>query len=1117
MSQIFTNNAATVLASAKAAGATTMVVQAGTGARFPTLAAGDFFELTLFKIVDGLEAAYEIVKVTARSIDTFTIVGAQQGTAPTAFGVGDQVSLRVTAAWLNKATTDIESKAPIASPAFTGAPTAPTAGQLVNGSEITNAAWVNRRGQQFQPSPGVGLNTGTTALRQIDFGHWIQFNQPNAVLNVGADANAVAVLGVTFTVKAAHAGVINFAGVGVALPVSTNMAPSYTMRRGETATFTSNGPNGGWYVTADGVQPSMMDATYAPIDNPVFTGTVAGISKTMVGLGNVDNTSDVSKPVSTAQAAALALKADAAGVPATVKSNLTGYKEFAAVTSNRAIVAADIGKLHYVHQVDISVTLPRPDSIGALRGDKVSFITIKGGAAQATLTLTPTGSGTTLYGQTPLASLTLLTGQQVELVSDGISTWQVGMTTARMNDNAEIAAKAPINNATFTGTTKGTVFSGPAFFTGADGATQSSLRAPPAVGVAGAGNEVASMGVAGISGISYGGRYFWETIPAAQVSGGNLLYKQSYAMNLRATDTSDDDVTPAIITLRGNGQVEVPGIFSVGSYITVPTPVRQINDLSVPNTEWVNRRGQQFQPAQGVGLNTGTTALRQVDFGHWFQFNQPNAVLTVGADVNAVAVFGVTFTVKAPYVGVINFVGTGVALPSSAGMVNSYSMRIGETATFTSNGPNGGWYVTSMGVQPSMMDATYAPINNPTFTGTVTGVTKAMVGLGNVDNTSDASKPVSTAQAAALASGLASKADTTALTAGLATKAAINGDAAQNFDVASINGSFIGGMRNRIINGSFAVNQRGTTTTTADSIYITDMWRTALSSSVAGLISFGLTNNNVSVNGNAAAYAQTATAKPSLASADYVGLYTVVEGYNMADLMYGTAGAKAMTISFRAQVGVGTTICVAVRNGTYTRTYTVPVTLTAGTNSYSVTIPGDTAGTWSNTSGLGLSILFIYACGTSYYNSSPSSWTAGGLFGHSSVSNILDTNGRYATITDVQLEKGSTPTPFSCRSIAEELSMCQRYFEVGESPVSFINNLSGSVSDAYGEVVYKTTKRAVPTIATANWQYYSSGGPVNFAPSTASVTSNRFVFVGGSLTSWLGWAPGGTWAVSAEF
>ena len=47
--------------------------------------------------------------------------------------------------------------------------------------------------------------------------------------------------------------------------------------------------------------------------------------------------------------------------------------------------------------------------------------------------------------------------------------------------------------------------------------------------------------------------------------------------------------------------------------------------------------------------------------------------------------------------------------------------------------------------------ATKAPTNNPTFTGTVTGTTQAMVGLGNVTNTSDSNKPVSTAVSSALA------------------------------------------------------------------------------------------------------------------------------------------------------------------------------------------------------------------------------------------------------------------------------------------------------------------------------------------------------------------------------
>ena len=51
-------------------------------------------------------------------------------------------------------------------------------------------------------------------------------------------------------------------------------------------------------------------ATKAPINNPTFTGTVGGVTKAMVGLGNVDNTSDLNKPVSTATQAALDLKAN---------------------------------------------------------------------------------------------------------------------------------------------------------------------------------------------------------------------------------------------------------------------------------------------------------------------------------------------------------------------------------------------------------------------------------------------------------------------------------------------------------------------------------------------------------------------------------------------------------------------------------------------------------------------------------------------------------------------------------------------------------------------------------------------------------------------------------------
>jgi len=50
-------------------------------------------------------------------------------------------------------------------------------------------------------------------------------------------------------------------------------------------------------------------ATKAPLNNPTCTGTVGGLSKAMVGLANVDDTSDSAKPISTATQTALNLKA----------------------------------------------------------------------------------------------------------------------------------------------------------------------------------------------------------------------------------------------------------------------------------------------------------------------------------------------------------------------------------------------------------------------------------------------------------------------------------------------------------------------------------------------------------------------------------------------------------------------------------------------------------------------------------------------------------------------------------------------------------------------------------------------------------------------------------------
>ena len=95
----FTNNAATTLASGILSGATSLTVATGTGALFPSLSGGNFFYCTLQNTAG---TTVEIVKVTARSTDTFTIVRAQEGTTDSAFSTGDKVELRLTAGEINQ-------------------------------------------------------------------------------------------------------------------------------------------------------------------------------------------------------------------------------------------------------------------------------------------------------------------------------------------------------------------------------------------------------------------------------------------------------------------------------------------------------------------------------------------------------------------------------------------------------------------------------------------------------------------------------------------------------------------------------------------------------------------------------------------------------------------------------------------------------------------------------------------------------------------------------------------------------------------------------------------------------------------------------------------------------
>jgi hypothetical protein len=99
----FTNNAFSTLASSINTSAVTISLAAGTGSRFPTLGGGDFFFGTLIDASNNLE----IVRVTARSGDTLTVVRGQDGTSARSYAAGDRIELRpVAAAWDTMVQTD---------------------------------------------------------------------------------------------------------------------------------------------------------------------------------------------------------------------------------------------------------------------------------------------------------------------------------------------------------------------------------------------------------------------------------------------------------------------------------------------------------------------------------------------------------------------------------------------------------------------------------------------------------------------------------------------------------------------------------------------------------------------------------------------------------------------------------------------------------------------------------------------------------------------------------------------------------------------------------------------------------------------------------------------------
>ena len=206
----------------------------------------------------------------------------------------------------------------------------------------------------------------------------------------------------------------------------------------------------------------------------------------------------------------------------------------------------------------------------------------------------------------------------------------------------------------------------------------------------------------------------------------------------------------------------------------------------------------------------------------------------------------------------------------------------------------------------------------------------------------------------------------------------------------------------------------------------------------------------------------TSSSAYSVLTGDYFLIAQAIEGYNVADLAWGTANAKTVTLSFWVRSSLTGTFGGAFGNNAGNRAYPFSYTISAAnTWEYkTITVTGDTTGTWLTTTSTGIIIYWSLGAGASV-SGTAGAWAANGNLSVTGATSVVGTSGATFYITGVQLEVGSTATNFDYRPYGTELALCQRYYE---KSVGAIGGSAGSTITGRCQWFYKVEKRATPTI-----------------------------------------------------
>lgn len=297
--------------------------------------------------------------------------------------------------------------------------------------------------------------------------------------------------------------------------------------------------------------------------------------------------------------------------------------------------------------------------------------------------------------------------------------------------------------------------------------------------------------------------------------------------------------------------------------------------------------------------------------------------------------------------------------------------------------------------------------------------------------------------------------------------------------------------KNYIVNGAMMVSQEnGTAVGTTNLYYPVDQFFAALSGSSGTFSVAQVASVTPAGSPNRCRFTVTA-ADAAVASGDVVEIETRIEGLRTADLMFGTASAKTITLQFGVKAPAGT-YCVAILNSAGNRSYVAEYVISSGEANTDVikrvTIPGDVSGTWLKDTGVGIDIRWGLMVGSTYQQAA-GAWGTGNVYGSANQFNLLGTVGNVFELFDVGLYEGSSAPVFVVPDYASELVLCKRYFQRIGGDAQF-DILFATYSSAGGvpncASISFTELRATPTVTfVGSWLFINATSVNTFKSRTS--------------------------------